>query len=157
MKIQLLLMGKTTQDFVRKGMEEYCGRLKYYFPFETEVIPDFKNTKNLSFDQVKEKEGDILLSHFQASDFIVLLDEHGKTFTSLEFADYLEKKIQSVPKRLVFVIGGPYGFSKKVYDAAQEQISLSRMTFPHQLVRLIFTEQLYRVMTILRHEPYHHE
>jgi 23S rRNA (pseudouridine1915-N3)-methyltransferase len=156
-KVHLLLVGKTTQDFVRKGLEEYCNRLKHYLPFEVEVIPDRKNTKNLSFDQVKEKEGELICSYFQAGDFIVLLDEHGKEFTSLEFAGYIEKKIQLVPKRLLFVIGGPYGFSNKVYDAAREQIALSKMTFSHQLVRLIFVEQLYRAMTILGNEPYHHE
>ena len=157
MRIHLLLTGKTTQDFVRKGMDEYCKRLKHYLPFEAEVIPDFKNTRNLSFDQVKEQEGEMILTHFQPGDFIVLLDEHGQTLTSLEFAKYIEKKTHTVPKRLVFVIGGPYGFSKKVYVAAQEQIALSRMTFSHQLVRLVFTEQLYRAMTILGNEPYHHE
>jgi 23S rRNA (pseudouridine1915-N3)-methyltransferase len=158
MKVQLFVVGKTTQDFVRKGTEEFCSRLQHYLPsFEMEVIPDIKNTKNLSFDQMKEREGELILKYFQPGDFIVLLDEHGKEFTSLAFAGYMEKKAYSVSKRLVFVIGGPYGFSSKVYAAAQEQISLSRMTFSHQLIRLIFVEQLYRAMTILNNEPYHHE
>ena len=157
MKIQLIVVDKTFQDFVLKGVNEYCTRLKHYFPFEMEVIPDIKNTKNLSFDQVKEKEGEFILKLFQTGDFVVLLDERGMTFTSLGFSKYIEKKMQTVSKRLVFVIGGPYGFSQKVYEAAHEKIALSKMTFSHQLVRLVFVEQLYRTMTILNHEPYHHE
>lgn len=157
MKIQLIAVGKTFQDFVLKGVNEYSTRLKHYFPFEIEVIPDIKNTKNLSFDQVKEREGELVLKSFQPGDFVVLLDERGMTFTSLGFSKYIEKKMQTVPKRLVFVIGGPYGFSQKVYAAAQEKIALSKMTFSHQLVRLVFVEQLYRTATILGNEPYHHE
>ena len=157
MKIHLIMVGKTFQDFVRKGMDEYGARLKHYLPFETEMIPDIKNTKSLSFDQLKEKEGELILQSFQTGDFVVLSDEHGMAFTSLEFAEYIGKKMQTVPKRLVFVIGGPYGFSQKVYEAAREKIALSKMTFSHQLVRLVFVEQLYRAMTILNHEPYHHE
>ena len=157
MKIVLLLVGKTAQDFVQKGVEEFCGRLKHYIPFELEIIPDLKNTKNLSFEQVKEKEGELILKSLQSGDCVVLLDERGKEFSSLKFAEYIEKKTHTVSKRLVFVIGGPYGFSQKVYDAAQEKISLSKMTFSHQLIRLIFAEQLYRAMTILNNEPYHHE
>ncbi|GHT13370.1 ribosomal RNA large subunit methyltransferase H [Bacteroidia bacterium] len=157
MKVQLLLVGKTTQDFVQKGVAEFCSRLTHYLPFEVEVIPDFKNTKNLTFDRIKEKEGEMILKFIQPGDFVVLLDEHGQEFTSLKFAGYIEKKTHTVSKRLVFVIGGPYGFSNKVYEAAQEKIALSKMTFSHQLVRLIFVEQLYRAMTILGNEPYHHE
>ena len=157
MKIVLLLVGKTAQDFVQKGVDEFCGRLKHYIPFELEIIPDLKNTKNLSFEQVKEKEGELILKSLQSGDCLVLLDERGKEFSSLKFAEYIEKKTHIVSKRLVFVIGGPYGFSQKVYDAAQEKISLSKMTFSHQLIRLIFAEQLYRAMTILNNEPYHHE
>jgi len=157
MKIQLIIVGKTFQDFVLKGVYEYCTRLKHYIPFEMEIIPDIKNTKNLSFDQVKEKEGESILKSLQAGDFVVLLDERGLTFTSLGFSKYIEKKMQTVSKRLVFVIGGPYGFSQKVYEASHEKIALSKMTFSHQLVRLVFVEQLYRTMTILNHEPYHHE
>jgi 23S rRNA (pseudouridine1915-N3)-methyltransferase len=151
------MVGKTFQDFVREGMDEYGTRLKHYLPFETEVIPDIKNTKSLSFDHLKEKEGELILQSLQTGDFVVLSDERGKAFTSLEFAEYIGKKMQTVPKRLVFVIGGPYGFSQKVYEAAREKIALSKMTFSHQLVRLVFVEQLYRAMTILNHEPYHHE
>ncbi|GHU61962.1 ribosomal RNA large subunit methyltransferase H [Bacteroidia bacterium] len=157
MKIRLILVGKTSQDFVRKGLDEYSGRLKHYLPFDLEIIPDFKNTKNLSFDQVKEKEGELILKFIQSNDYLILLDEHGKEFTSLDFAGYINKLSMTVPKRLTFLIGGPYGFSRKVYDATQEQISLSKMTFSHQLVRLVFVEQLYRAMTILNKEPYHHE
>ncbi|MDR1632138.1 MAG: 23S rRNA (pseudouridine(1915)-N(3))-methyltransferase RlmH [Dysgonamonadaceae bacterium] len=157
MKIHLIVVGKTFQDFVLKGMDEYSARLKHYLPFETEVIPCIKNTKSLSFDQLKEKEGELILQSLQTGDFVVLSDERGATFTSLEFAKYIEKKMQTVPKRLVFVIGGPYGFSQNVYEAAHEKIALSKMTFSHQLVRLVFVEQLYRAMTILNNEPYHHE
>lgn len=157
MKIHLLLTGKTTQSFVSQGMDEFCARLKHYFPFEWEIIPDIKNTKNLSFEQQKEKEGEWILKSFQTGDFIVLLDENGKEYSSVKFAEYIERKTHAVSKRLVFVIGGPYGFSPKVYEAAQEKIALSRMTFSHQLIRLIFVEQLYRAMTILHNEPYHHE
>jgi 23S rRNA (pseudouridine1915-N3)-methyltransferase len=157
MKIQLTVVGKTFQDFVLKGVDEYAARLKHYLPFEMEIIPDIKNAKNLSFDQIKEREGELILKSLQAGDFVVLLDECGMTFTSLGFSQYIEKKMQTVPKRLVFVIGGPYGFSQKVYETAQERIALSKMTFSHQLVRLIFVEQLYRAMTILGNEPYHHE
>jgi 23S rRNA (pseudouridine1915-N3)-methyltransferase len=151
------MTGKTFPDFVRKGMDEYSARLKHYLPFQTEVIPDMKNTGNLSSDRLKEKEGDLIFQSLQKGDFIVLSDERGKAFTSLEFAEYIEKKMQTVPKRLVFVIGGPYGFSKKIYETAHETIALSKMTFSHQLVRLVFVEQLYRAMTILNNEPYHHE
>jgi 23S rRNA (pseudouridine1915-N3)-methyltransferase len=157
MKISLLVVGKTNQDFVKKGCEEFYNRLKHYISFDVEIIPDIKNTRNFSFDQMKEKEGELIIKYFQPNDYVILLDEHGKEFTSLEFAGYIEKKAHAISKRLVFVIGGPFGFSRKVYDAAHEQISLSRMTFSHQLIRLIFIEQLYRAMTILGNEPYHHE
>ena len=157
MKILLLVTGKTNQAFVQAGMDEFCNRLKHYIPFELEVIPDLKNTKNLSFEQQKEKEGELILKQIQSGDHVVLLDEHGTEFTSLKFAEYLEKKKQTVAKRLVFIIGGAYGFSPKVYAIAQGKIALSQMTFSHQLIRLIFVEQLYRAMTILNNEPYHHE
>ena len=157
MKIQLILIGKTTQEFVRLGFDEFSGRLKHYLPFEMEIIPELKSAKNLSTEQQKEKEGELLLKSFKPGDYIVLLDKKGKEMSSMQFAEYLEKKKQVVSKRLVFVIGGPFGFSPKVYEAAHEKISLSKMTFSHQLIRLIFAEQLYRAMTILSHEPYHHE
>lgn len=157
MKIQLLVTGRTNQDFVKQGLDEFCKRLEHYFPFELEVIPDIKNTKNLSVEQQKTKEGELILQSFQVGDYIVLLDERGKEFTSVQFAQFIEKKANTGLKRLVFVIGGAYGFSSAVYEAANEKIALSKMTFPHQLIRLIFAEQLYRVMTILHNEPYHHE
>ncbi|MCC8144875.1 MAG: 23S rRNA (pseudouridine(1915)-N(3))-methyltransferase RlmH [Bacteroidales bacterium] len=157
MKIRLITIGKTNQDFVEKGFNEFCNRLKHYISFSTHVIPDIKNSKNLSSDQQKEKEGELILKNIQPGDYVVLLDEHGKEFSSVAFAEYLEKKTHVIPKTLVFVIGGPYGFSEEVYQAAKEKISLSRMTFSHQMIRLIFIEQIYRAMTILSNEPYHHE
>ena len=156
-KIQLIVVGKTNQSFVQQGLDEFCRRLMYYFPFELEVIPDIKNTKSLSIEQLKAKEGEMILQSFQAGDCVVLLDERGKAFTSTAFAEYIEKKTHTGIKRLVFVVGGAYGFSSAVYEAANEKIALSKMTFPHQLIRLIFIEQLYRAMTILHHDPYHHE
>jgi len=155
--MQLWVVGKTTQDFIEQGLTEFCGRIKHYLPFEMQVIPDIKDTKSLSPEQVKEKEGEQILKAIQPGDYIVLLDEHGRSFSSLQFSEYLERKILTVPKNLVFIIGGPYGFSQKVHKAAQEKISLSKMTFSHQLVRLIFAEQLYRALTILNRLPYHHE
>jgi 23S rRNA (pseudouridine1915-N3)-methyltransferase len=157
MKIQLIVTGKTNQQFVQQGLDEFCSRLTHYYPFELEIIPDIKNTKHLSVEQQKAKEGELILRSFQAGDCIVLLDEKGKEFTSVKFAEYIERKAHTGLKRLVFVIGGAYGFSPAVYDAAHEKIALSKMTFPHQLIRLIFIEQLYRAMTLLQNEPYHHE
>ena len=156
MKIQLIVIGKTNQHFVRQGLEEFYNRLSHYFPVELEIIPDIKNTKHLSVEQQREKEGELILRSFQPGDYIILLDERGKEFTSVKFAEYIEKKANTGLKRLVFVIGGAYGFSPGVYEAAHEKIALSKMTFSHQLVRLIFMEQLYRAMTILHNEPYHH-
>ena len=157
MKITLLVVGKTTDPHFAACIEEYARRIRYYLPFDMEVVPELRNTKSLSEEQQKEKEADLLLKAFQPGDHIVLLDEHGREFTSLQFASYLEKKMANIAKRLVFVVGGPYGFSNRVYQAAQEKISLSKMTYSHQMIRLIFTEQLYRAMTILNNEPYHHE
>ena len=156
MKIHLITVGKTNQHFVQQGLDEFCGRLSHYFPFELKIIPDIKNTKNLPVEQQKEKEGELILQSFQTGDYIVLLDEHGKEYTSINFAEFIEKKAHTGIRRLVFVIGGAYGFSSTVYEAANEKIALSKMTFSHQLVRLIFVEQLYRAMTILNNEPYHH-
>ena len=156
MKIVLLVVGKTDASYFVEAVREYTNRLAHYIPFEMVVIPDLKNVRNLSESQQKEKEGDLILKQIQPSDYMVLLDERGKMFSSLDFASYLERKTHAVPKRLVFVIGGPYGFSEAVYAASSERISLSSMTFSHQMVRLIFVEQLYRAMTILHNEPYHH-
>lgn len=157
MKISLLVIGKTDAGYFSQGIQEYENRLKHYLPFEMQVIPDIKNVKNLSEEQQKEKEGELILKNLLAGDYLVLLDERGKDFSSLQFASYIEKKTHTISKRLIFVIGGPYGFSKAVYDKAAEKISLSKMTFSHQMIRLVFVEQLYRTMTILNNEPYHHE
>lgn len=157
MKVSLIVIGKTDASYLSDAITEYKNRLVHYIPFEMLVIPDIKNAKNLSENQQKEKEGELILKALQPGDCLVLLDEHGKEFTSLQFAAYMEKKMHNVAKRLVFLIGGPYGFSDAVYKAAAEKISLSKMTFSHQMIRLIFTEQLYRAMTILHNEPYHHE
>ena len=157
MKIVLVVIGKTDASYFVEAIREYSNRLVHYIPFEMDVIPDLKNARNLSEIQQKEKEGELIQKALQPGDYLVLLDERGKEFISTAFASYLEKKMQTVPKRLVFVIGGPYGFSEKVYQAASERISLSKMTFSHQIIRLIFVEQLYRAMTILNNEPYHHE
>lgn len=157
MKISLLVIGKTDASYFSDAIAEYRKRLERYIPFEIQIIPDIKNTKNLTVDQQKEKEGELIQRSLLPGDHLVLLDERGTEYTSLRFASYIEKKMQTVPKRLIFVIGGPYGFSPAVYDRANEMMTLSRMTFSHQMVRLIFVEQLYRAMTILNNEPYHHE
>lgn len=157
MKISLLVIGKTDARYFVDAIGEYEKRLVHYIPFEMEVIPDIKNTKNMSELQQKEREGELILKNLQPGDYLVLLDDKGKEYTSVKFAEYIEKKTHSVPKRLVFAVGGPYGFSQAVYDKANEKLTLSRMTFSHQMVRLIFVEQIYRAMTILNNEPYHHE
>ena len=157
MKIALIVIGKTDAGYFVEAINEYKNRLVHYIPFEMEVIPDIKNVKNLSESQQKEKEGELILKALLPGDVAVLLDEHGKEFRSVEFANWIERKMHTVNKRLVFIIGGPYGFAPKIYDAAQEKISLSKMTFSHQMIRLIFVEQLYRAMTILNNGPYHHE
>ena len=157
MKIVLLATGKMDSGNWDKAMDDYTGRLKHYIPFETEVIRDVKNVKNRTETQQKEWEGRLILKALQAGDECVLLDERGKAFTSGQFATYLERKMLAAPKRLVFVVGGPYGFSDEVYERVSERLSLSKMTFSHQMIRPFFVEQLYRAMTILRGEPYHHE
>ncbi|WP_288319001.1 23S rRNA (pseudouridine(1915)-N(3))-methyltransferase RlmH [Xylanibacter caecicola] len=156
MKTLLILTGKTTDKNIATGIADYTGRISHYMPFETNVIPELKNTKSLTHEQQKDKEGELILKHIQTADFVVLLDEHGKEYRSVEFASWLQQK-QHVAKRLVFVIGGPYGFSDAVYKRADEKVSLSKMTFSHQMVRLIITEQIYRACTIIKGEPYHHE
>ena len=157
MKITLIVVGRTVEKHYITAINDYIERTKHFISFDMEVISELKNTKNLTMDQQKEKEGELILKSFQPGDVIVLLDEFGKEFRSVDFANWIEKKMANVNKRLVFVIGGPYGFSQKVYEAAHEKISLSKMTFSHQMVRLIFVEQLYRAMTILNNGPYHHE
>jgi 23S rRNA (pseudouridine1915-N3)-methyltransferase len=157
MKITLLVIGKTDAGYFIDAVNEYQRRLEHYIPFEIQVIPDIKNVKSLTTEQQKEKEGELIIKNVQAGDYIVLLDEKGKEYTSVQFATYIEKKTHSISKRLIFIIGGPYGFSQAVCDKVNEKLTLSRMTFSHQMVRLIFVEQLYRAMTILNNEPYHHE
>lgn len=156
MKTELILVGKTNDKHFQEGIDDYCQRIGHYMPFSITVIPELKNTKSLSFQQQKEREGEMILAKLQSSDHVVLLDEHGKDFRSVEFARWIEQKNASV-RRLVFVIGGPYGFSEAVYSRANEKISLSKMTFSHQMVRLVFVEQIYRACTIIKGEPYHHE
>lgn len=157
MKVLLLMMGRTDAGFWMDALKEYTARLKHYITFETEIIPDVKNSKNKTESQQKEQEGALILNALKVGDHCVLLDERGEEYTSKQFAAYLDKRMQAAPKRLVFVIGGPYGFSNEVYARAREQISVSKMTFSHQMIRPIFVEQLYRAMTILRGEKYHHD
>lgn len=157
MKIELAVIGKTSNGYLKQGIDEYIKRLKHYVPFEIKYIDDIKNTKNISEDQQKRTEGAKILSLLDKTDFVVLLDEHGKEYTSMQYSSYIQKRMLSGAKKVVFVIGGPYGFSQEVYDRANDKISFSKMTFNHEMIRLIFTEQLYRAYTIINHEPYHHE
>ena len=157
MKIKLLAIGKTDDKSLQTLIETYQNRLKHYIKFELEIIPDIKNAKNLSKSQQKEKEGELLLKKLTPTDILILLDEKGKEFRSIEFSKYLQKKMNSGIKQLVFVIGGPYGFSETVYKKSIGKISLSKMTFSHQMIRLFVIEQIYRAFTILKNEPYHHE
>ena len=157
MNIKLLAIGKTDNKSLQTLIDDYTKRLSFYIKFDLEIIPDLKNVKNLSESQQKEKEGELILGKLSTTDQLILLDENGSTFSSLKFSDYLQKKMNSGVKTLVFVIGGPYGFSQEVYKKAQGKVSLSEMTFSHQMVRLFFIEQLYRGFTILKNEPYHHQ
>lgn len=157
MKTTLLVVGRTVEAHFITAINDYVQRTRRYLSFDLEVIPELKNTKSLSNEMQKEKEGELILKALQPGDYVVLLDEGGKEMRSVEFADYMKHKMNTINKRLVFIIGGPYGFSRKVYEAAHEKMSLSRMTFSHQMVRLIFIEQLYRAMSILNGSPYHHE
>ncbi len=156
MKTILLQVGKTTNKHFLAGINDYVERINHYMPFDVVTIPELKNTKNLTEEQQKQAEGELIQKQLQTSDFVVLLDEHGHEYRSIEFARWLEQK-RNTARRLVFVIGGPYGFSKEVYNRANEQVSLSKMTFSHQMIRLTFTEQIYRACTIIKGEPYHHE
>lgn len=156
MTIKLVCIGKTDKKELESLIRIYSDRLQHYIKYEYEIIPDLKKVKNLDEKQQKTKEGELLLSGFQNSDFVVLLDENGKQFGSETFSEYIQKRMNTGLKRLVFVIGGPYGFSDEMYQRADSKISLSKMTFSHQMVRLFFTEQLYRAFTILKNEPYHH-
>ena len=156
MKTILLLVGKTQNKIFQAGISDYSERITHYMPFEIKVIPELKNTRNLTEEQQKAREGELILKELQPADTVVLMDEHGKELRSIELAQWLQGK-QNISRRLVFVIGGPYGFSPDVYARANEQLSLSKMTFSHQMVRLIMVEQLYRACTIIKGEPYHHE
>jgi 23S rRNA (pseudouridine1915-N3)-methyltransferase len=157
MNIKLIAIGKTDDKALQSLVDDYMKRLSFYIKFDLDIIPDIKNAKNLSESQQKEKEGELILSRITPTDQLILLDENGKMFSSVGFSDELQKKMNSGTKTLVFVIGGPYGFSETVYRKASGKISLSQMTFSHQMVRLFFIEQLYRGFTILRNEPYHHQ
>jgi len=157
MKIKLIVVGKTDHRNLISLIEDYTQRLKFYIPFEMEIIPDIKRAKNMSEANLKKAEGDAILKQITPADDVILLDEKGKSFSSVGFSKFLQKKMNSGLKTLVFVIGGPYGFSDEVYNRANGKLSLSSMTFSHQMVRLFFVEQLYRAFTILRNEPYHHE
>lgn len=156
MKITLLVVGKTTDERLTSLISDYKQRLSHYVPFELAVIPDLKNAQSLTVDQIKSAEGELILRALTPAMDVILLDEHGREYRSVEFADFLQKKMSS-GKDLTLVIGGPYGFSKEVYQRANGKLSLSQMTFSHQMIRLMAIEQIYRAMTILRNEPYHHE
>ena len=156
MKILFLVIGKTDETYLDTGINKFIKRLEHYVPFEMKVIPDIKNRKTLSEEQQKKAEGDLILSQLAPGDDLILLDENGKTFSSVAFSQWIEKQMNVGGKRIIFVVGGPYGFSKDVYAKAKFKISLSEMTFSHQMIRLIFVEQLYRAFTIIKGEPYHH-
>jgi 23S rRNA (pseudouridine1915-N3)-methyltransferase len=157
MKITFLVVGKANHSSLIQLQEEYQNRLKHYISFETITIPELKNTKNISESEQKEKEADLILKQLETTDEVILLDEKGKQLTSVAFSEFLSKKMLASHKRMVFVVGGPYGFSERIYNRANGLISLSAMTFSHQMIRVIFVEQLYRAFTILKGEPYHHE
>ena len=156
MKITLLLIGKTEDAYLKEGIDKYLKRLQHYIKIDVAEIPELKNTKALTQDQQKAKEAELIFKKLLPADQVVLLDEKGAQLSSQQFADYLDKKAISSVNNLVFIVGGPYGFDPAVYQRANDKISLSRMTFSHQMVRLFFTEQLYRAYTIIKGEPYHH-
>ena len=156
MKAVLLTVGKTDINSIAIEIDKYTKRIGHYLPFSMEVIPDIKNKKNLSQNEQKQREGDLILSKLHSTDYVVILDEGGRLFSSNQFAKHIEKKKNTIARKLVFIIGGPYGFSDAVKARANEKISLSKMTFTHQMVRMIFVEQFYRAMTILNNQPYHH-
>lgn len=157
MKIVLMVVGKPSEQPVAEIIKDYSARINHYIPFEIINAGEAKNTKNLSQSQQKNAEAQLFLKKLEPSDYIILLDEHGKEYTSIQFSAMIERKMNTVPKRLVFIIGGPYGFDSSIYELANEKMSLSKLTFPHLLIRLFFVEQIYRAMTIMRGEPYHHE
>ncbi len=156
MKVEFWVVGKTNFSYLNDGIDIYEKRLRKYLPFKTVVIPDIKNSKNLSHQVLKQKEGAVILEKIEKGDLLILLDENGKTFTSEKFADWLNQKLQHSARKMIFLVGGAYGFSDAVYQRAQQKVALSSMTFSHQMVRLFFIEQFYRALTILKNEPYHH-
>ena len=157
MKIKVVLIGKTDEKWLLEAIEKYNQRIPRYLPFEMLVLPDLKNSKSMSFDQQKIEEGKLILNNIYSSEKVFLLDENGKEFKSMEFATFLQKEMNAGIKILTFVIGGPYGFSSEVYEKFPQKISLSKMTFSHQMIRVIITEQIYRALSILKNEPYHHQ
>ncbi|MDR2084529.1 MAG: 23S rRNA (pseudouridine(1915)-N(3))-methyltransferase RlmH [Bacteroidales bacterium] len=157
MKITFLLCGKTSEKWISEGINLYSKRIKNYISFEEKILPDLKNSSKLSVIEIKSKEGEQILNELDVSDFLILLDENGNTFSSISFANELQKLMNTGRKRFVFLVGGPYGFSPEVFKRANMKISLSEMTFSHQIIRVIFLEQLYRAFTILNNEPYHHQ
>lgn len=157
MNIKLIVVAKTDEQYLRDGIDVYVKRLRHYVNFEMMVIPALKDLRNASADEVKEREAAVLLRHLEKADAVVLLDEHGVEYTSVGFSKYLQKQMNAGIRTLAFVVGGAFGFSSKVYERANGKLSLSQMTFSHQMIRLLFVEQLYRAFTILNHEPYHNE
>ena len=157
MKILVLFLGKTDKSYIKEGIEDYVNRINYYLPFEVRIIPDLKKSRNLPTDVQRVREGQLILDQINKGDQLGLLDERGREYSSIEFSRWIEKKMISGIRQLVFVVGGPYGFSDEVYQRADCKISLSKLTFSHQMVRMIFVEQLYRAMTIIKNEPYHHD
>lgn len=157
MDIILLTVGKTTTGYIQTGIDEYCKRLKRYIKFSIKCIPDIKNAGKLTESQQKDEEGKLIIAEMSVSDHVVLLDERGEMLTSRGISQFIQKGMLGGKKRMVFVVGGPYGFSQPVYDRANSLLSFSRMTFSHEMIRLFFTEQIYRAMTILKGEPYHHD
>ena len=157
MDITLITVGKTTTGYIQTGIEEYCKRLKRYIPFSIKCLPDIKNARKLTESQQKVEEGKLIISELSPSDYVVLLDERGEMLTSRGFSEFIQKGMLGGKKRMAFIVGGPYGFSEDVYSRADTKLSFSRMTFSHEMIRLFFTEQIYRAMTILKGEPYHHD
>ncbi len=157
MKVELVVIGRTMSRYLQEGVDNYVKRLGHYVPLDITCLPDVKSTKSMTEERQKELEGVQFLDYIKPGDRVMLLDEKGREMTSREFAGFMDRMMSIVPKRLLFIVGGPYGFSKSVYDRADGLLSLSKMTFSHEMIRLFFTEQLYRAMTILRGEPYHHD
>lgn len=157
MNIKLIVVGKNEQKYLKEALDIYIKRLTHYINFELVVLPDVKNAKNMSVSELKDKEAELILKHSAKADKVVLLDEKGKEFSSVEFSKYIEKQMNASLKTLAFVVGGAFGFSDKVYSQANEKLSISKMTFSHQMIRLLFVEQLYRAFTIIKGEPYHNE